>query len=154
MLILADTGILLRLMERTDPQHGTIRRAFHVLTARGDRFLVALQNMAEFWNVCTRPATARGGLGLTIAETHRRVRVLGRLLSILPDTPAVYSLWLGLVVAHSVQGRQVHDARLVAWMQANGVTQILTLNGPDFARYPGLTVLDPGVVAAPPPATP
>jgi hypothetical protein len=44
--------------------------------ARVDELVMATQNLAEFWNVCTRPATARGGLGLSIAETDRRLSVL------------------------------------------------------------------------------
>jgi predicted nucleic acid-binding protein len=151
MLILADSGILLRLMERADPQHGAIRQAVRALTARGDELVTSVQNVAEFWNVCTRPATARGGLGLDVAETDRRVRVLERLVDILADHPAAYRLWRQLVVAHAVRGRQVHDARLVALLRAHGITHILTLNGGDFARYPGLTVLDPAGATAPPP---
>jgi hypothetical protein len=51
--------------------------------------------------------------------------------------------WRRLVVACSVAGVQVHDARLVAAMLAHGVPQLLTLNGRDFARYPGIAVLHP-----------
>ncbi len=61
MLILVDSGILLRLMERADPQHGVIRHAIRTHTARGDELVTAFQNVAEFWNVCTRPTTSRGG---------------------------------------------------------------------------------------------
>jgi predicted nucleic acid-binding protein len=68
MLILADSGVLLRLLERADPLHATIRAAVRTLVARGDELVTATQNMAEFWNVCTRPATARGGLGLATAD--------------------------------------------------------------------------------------
>jgi predicted nucleic acid-binding protein len=43
---------------------------------------------------------------------------------------------------------QVHDARLVASMKANGVTHILTFNISDFARYEveGIVVVDPVTV--------
>jgi hypothetical protein len=79
MLVLLDSGILLRLLEPTDPQHATIRGAVRSLRARGDTLLIASQNAAEFWNVCTRPATARGGYGLSVAEADRRLRILERL---------------------------------------------------------------------------
>ena len=55
MAVLADTGILVRLLERTDPQHAVVRQAVRTLRARGARLVTAPQNMAEFWNVCTRP---------------------------------------------------------------------------------------------------
>jgi predicted nucleic acid-binding protein len=143
MLILIDSGILLRLLEPTDPQHPVIRQAIRTLRSRGDHLVTSPQNAAEFWNVCTRPATARGGFGLTIAEAERRLRIIERLFQVPPDHLASYALWRQLVVIHAVQGVQVHDARLVAYMQAHGITHILTLNGADFARYPGITAIAP-----------
>lgn len=150
MLILADTGILLRLFNTADPLHAPVAAAVTTLRARGDRFAFAFQNAAEFWNVCTRPAAARGGLGLDAAESDRRLALVEAGFSLLSESPAVYGIWRQLVVAHGVQGKQVHDARLAALMAANGITHILTLNGADFARYPGLICLDPASVAGPP----
>jgi len=147
MQVLVDTGILLRLLDRSDPHHSSIRQALRRLRARGDVPVTSSQNVAEFWNVCTRPATARGGYGLSVAETERRVRLLERLLPILTEMPAAYPLWRNLVMAHSVQGVQVHDARLVALMQAHGLTHLLTLNVADFSRYQGvMTALLPADV--------
>lgn len=143
MVVLIDTGILLRLLDRNDPQHATIRQALRLLRGRGDTFVLSPQNAAEFWNVCTRPATARGGFGLTVQQTEHRLRLAERLFPVLPDSPAAYALWKQLVVRHGVMGVQVHDARLVAWMQAHGITQILTLNAADFGRYQGITALTP-----------
>jgi predicted nucleic acid-binding protein len=150
MLILADSGILLRLLERTDPQHTAVRQAVRALRSRGDQVMTSPQNVAEFWNVCTRPATARGGLGLAVAETDRRLRIIERLFPILPDHGATYSRWRQLVVSHAVQGVQVHDARLVAYMQAHAITHILTLNATDFARYPGITSIAPADLSTAP----
>jgi predicted nucleic acid-binding protein len=154
MLVLVDSGILLRLLEPTDPQHGVIRGAVRALRGRGDTLVTAPQNAAEFWNVCTRPVTARGGLGLTIADADRRLRVIERLFRVIPDSPAAYQTWRGLLVAQGVSGVQVHDTRLVALMQVHGITHILTLNGADFARYPGIVPIDPASLSAPPQATP
>src|SRR5689334_10528976 len=124
MLILADTGILLRLLEPTDPKHVEVRNAVKLVRQRGHRVVTAPQNAAEFWNVCTRPVSARGGLGLTVTETDRRLRIVERLFQVLPDAPAAYPLWRSLVVAHGVMGVQVHDARLVALMQVHGLTHL------------------------------
>jgi predicted nucleic acid-binding protein len=146
MHFLLDTGILLRLLDRSDPYHAHIRLALKRLRLRGDTPVTSAQNIAEFWNVCTRPASARGGYGLSIAETERRVRLLERLFPVFTETPAAYPLWRNLVGAHGVQGVQVHDARLVGLMQAHGITHIVTLNGADFARYPGVVALHPTAV--------
>lgn len=95
MLILVDSGILLRLVDLGDPQHAEIRGAVRALRSRGDTLVTSAQNAAEFWNVCTRPATARGGYGLSIADADRRLRVIERLFQVLPDSRAGYQNWRG-----------------------------------------------------------
>jgi predicted nucleic acid-binding protein len=50
------------------------------------------------------------------------------------------------VFEHNVMGAQVHDARLAAAMSAHKLTHILTLNGSDFKRFPGITSVHPDSV--------
>jgi predicted nucleic acid-binding protein len=146
MRYLVDSNILLRLLQRNDPHHSTIRQAVRALLARGDELCCAPQNIVELWNVSTRPATARGGFGLTTAETDRRVRLIERVFTVLEETPAVYPEWRRLVVRNSVSGVQVHDARIVAVMKVHGITHALTLNVTDFSRYAGITGVAPDQV--------
>jgi predicted nucleic acid-binding protein len=143
MLWLLDSNILLRLFHRSDAQHALVRQALAALWARGDRFAFTSQVLSEFWSVCTRPATARGGLGVSLAETDRRVRVIERFYRFLPDTQAIHTEWRRVIVAHAVQGVQVHDARLVAAMNVHGVSHVLTFNVSDFNRYPGIIAVHP-----------
>ena len=42
---------------------------------------------------------------------------------------------MGFIQDGRAQGRQVHDANIVAVMLANRVGRLATLNGKDFARY-------------------
>jgi predicted nucleic acid-binding protein len=146
MLILADTGVLLRLLDRADPQHMDVRDAVRTIRQRGDRCVTSPQNAAEFWNVCTRPATARGGLGLTGLETERRLRIIERLFPVLVDSPNTYAHWRNLVVTHGVMGVQAHDAKLAAFMMAHGLTHVLTFNASDFTRYPTIVAMTPAGV--------
>lgn len=148
MLYLADTGILLRLFNKADPDCVPVRNALLKLRRDGHGFVVSTQNIAEFWNVSTRPASARGGFGLSIEETDRRVRVIERLCTVLPENASGYAMWRNLVKTHSVQGVQVHDARLAAWMLSHAVSHLLTLNEADFARYPNITAVSPASVLA------
>jgi predicted nucleic acid-binding protein len=143
MRYLVDTNVLLRMLQRNDPNYSIIRQAVRTLMARGDELCCAPQNIVELWNVCTRPATARGGFGLTTTETERRVRLIERIFTILEETPAVYPEWRRLVVDNSVAGVQVHDARLVSLMNIHDITHVLTLNGADFSRYTGITSVSP-----------
>lgn len=80
MEILVDTGVILRLVIRTDPAHAEARNAARVLKSRGETLVILTQVAAEFWNVCTRPSAARGGYDLSIQETARKLRLIERLL--------------------------------------------------------------------------
>jgi predicted nucleic acid-binding protein len=154
-LILLDTNILLRYACATDPAFTTVDTAISTLHARGEVLCVVPQNLYEFWAAATRPIAANG-LGLTIPECQVQVARIKRLFRLLADLPTLLDEWESLVVAHSCSGRTSFDARLVAAMQTHGVIRILTLNAADFARFPGIIVLDPATVAvpsAPPPST-
>ncbi len=72
MRYLLDTGILIRIPHRSDPLNTDIRNAIRRLALDGNTFVTTRQNVAEFWNVCTRPASSRGGYGLTTDDTARR----------------------------------------------------------------------------------
>ena len=148
MRYLLDTGILLRLVNRQAAAHAEIRAAVRALKAGGNEVVTTFQNMSEFWNVCTRPIEARGGLGLSLEETRRRLRTIERIANVLHDSSEAYARWKELVVAHAVRGVQVHDAKLVALMGLSGITHILTLNPGDFARYPDVTAVTPAQVIA------
>ncbi len=146
MEILVDTGVLLRLVIRTDPAHAEARNAVRVLKSRGETLVTLTQITAEFWNVCTRPPAARGGYNLSILEAARKLRLVERLFEVRPDSLAVFQEWKRLVVAHSVRGVKVHDTRLVAAMRAHGITHILTFNTDDFKRFSGIIAVDPASV--------
>ncbi len=90
------------------------------------------------------PAELRYGLGLSVAGAERHTRLLERFFTILPDSAATYQSWRVLVVEHQVSGRKVHDVYLVAAMIAHGVTQIMTFDTGDFARYGAIQATDPG----------
>jgi predicted nucleic acid-binding protein len=142
---LIDTNVLLRLSRQDDPQHQLVKAVLRRLDEQDDELYFALQNIAEFWNVCTRPSE-RNGYGLSISETKRCVDEIERTMIFLPDNEEVYSIWRRLVVAHQVRGVHVHDARLVAIMQTYGLTHILTLNQTDFLRYENVQAIHPSHV--------
>ncbi len=143
MIYLVDTNVLLRFLFRADPEYTAIRAAVRILKARGDETFAALQNISEFWNVLTRPATVRGGYGLSITEAQYRLKFIERHFRVVPDPPSIYAEWKQIVISHSVKGVQVHDARIAALMKAHGIPRILTLNKSDFLRYKFVTAFDP-----------
>src|SRR4051812_1261948 len=114
MPYLVDTNIAVRLANRHDPLRGVAQQAITALRSRGETLCYTSQILGEFWNVCTRPTTARGGLGMSVPRTVRRVRLMEQFLVLLPETLPVHEEWRRLLEAHAVTGVQVHDARLVA----------------------------------------
>jgi predicted nucleic acid-binding protein len=125
--------------------HPDAVRAVSALLARSERVCIIPQNLIEFWNVATRPAD-KNGLGFTPAQTETEVSKIESLLTVLPDSPAIYPEWRRLVVAHSVSGKQVHDTRIVAAMNIHKIAHLLTFNADDFKRFSGITLIDPASI--------
>jgi predicted nucleic acid-binding protein len=144
MSILADTNILLRRTQPDHPSHTLAVESVAKLLATGEPVYFTPQNIAEFWNVATRPA-ANNGLGFSVTLTLSEVEKIERVLTVMPDSPAVYGEWKRLVAQHSVMGVKVHDAKLVAMMNVHRVRRILTFNINDFLRY-GVEAIHPSTL--------
>lgn len=143
MAYLVDTGVLLRLFDRADPEFPAIRDCIRRLRREPDRPRITPQNLAEFWSVTTRPTTARGGYGVAVNVAAKRIRFLESICDILYPSPESLQDWMQLIVTHSVLGVQVHDANLAAVMRVAQVPNVLTLNKADLVRYPGIVAVTP-----------
>jgi predicted nucleic acid-binding protein len=134
MSVLVDTNVLLRRAQPDHAHNAVAIESIGLLLDSGEPVHFTLQNISEFWNVATRPV-ANNGLGLPIALVVNEVQDIEQLMTLLPDTPAIYAEWKRLVTKHSVRGAKVHDARLAAAMNVHAVRRILTFNGDDFTRF-------------------
>ncbi len=56
MRVLVDTNVLLRTVQSNHPHFAEATTAIATLVRRGDSVFFSPQNIAEFWNVATRPA--------------------------------------------------------------------------------------------------
>ena len=142
MNYLSDTNILLRLVQSQSPHHTKAQNAVDELLKRGDALFITLQNVSEFWNVCTRPVD-KNGFGFLPAGPDIELLKIEQVFDILPDTLDVYKNWRELVVKHSVSGVQVHDAKIVAAMKAHNIKNLLTFNAKDFKRYTDIKAVEP-----------
>ena len=142
MAILVDSNVLVFLVQQEHPWHEESKRALKFFLSTEDQVIVFLQNIAEFWNVCARPAD-KNGLGLSVTESERRLGELELIVTLLPDATATYQQWRRLVLQHEVKGVEVHDARLAAGMIVHGITRILTYNPKDFKRYREIIAIHP-----------
>ncbi len=127
-MILCDTNLLLYSAQPDDPRFSEATGFILNSLARGEQLVVSSQNLAEFWNVATRPLE-RNGFGFSVSRA---------------DADLDYPLEsIAVLLQHEVQGVQVHDARLVAGMKAYGIGHVATYNGKDFTRHTGVTVHNP-----------
>lgn len=68
------------------------------------------------------------------------------LLTLLPESPAIYTAWKEIVRRNEVRGVKVHDARLVAIMNVYAIESILTFNDADFKRYREINAIHPSSI--------
>ena len=139
---LADTNLLLRLADPDSKQHAVATQALARLLGKGDEVYLTPQNFIEFWAVATRPVEANG-FGWTSERTAKEVADLQERFAMLPDSPEVFTRWLELVQRLPIHGKRVHDARLVAVLQAHAVEHLITFNTSDFAAFSFLSLIDP-----------
>ena len=144
MPYLIDTNCLVTLAQRDKSAHRTgVIHSISLLRRRHERLCVCSQNMAEFWTVATRPATSRGGLGLTLPTANAVLAKFETRFEMLPSSQRTYGEWRRLIVDYGVSGVATHDARIAAAMLVHGVEHILTIDR-GFNRYsPAITVVDP-----------
>jgi predicted nucleic acid-binding protein len=149
MNVVLDTNILGRMAEPGHPQCQLALDASDALRQRGDIPCVLPQVLYEFWVVATRPV-AQNGLGMTAVQAESELARIEGIFPVLPETPAVFTEWRRLVTTNQIIGKSAHDARLVAAMAVHQISHILTFNTGHFARFPGITALDPVVATKPP----
>jgi predicted nucleic acid-binding protein len=148
MAYLLDTGVLLRLVDEQDADHALIKRIVGLLGNQGAELHIGTQNIAEFWNVATRPK-ANNGLQLSPATVLTLFQsAIETICSALPEREDTPNILKRLLVKHEVVGKQVHDARLVAVMLSWQVESILTLNPRNFRRFEaeGISVIEPAAI--------
>jgi predicted nucleic acid-binding protein len=141
MRLLLDTNVIIRAAQPNDPTWNEIDQALTTLISFGCTLCVVPQNLYEFWVVATRP-TDVNGFGLSASDAKSLVDATLERLTLLRDERGVFDSWFDLVERYKVEGKTAHDTRLVAAMQRHSISNLLTSNKADFARYP-LTALTP-----------
>src|SRR5438552_1128567 len=129
---LVDTNILLRLSKKDDPNYLLVQAAIEALVMEGSELCFTPQNLIEFWNVCTRPAS-HNGFGLSVSETDRLARAIEGTMTLLQDNEKIYPEWRRLVMRNSVRGLLVHDARLAAAIRVLAISLFMNFNHPHIA---------------------
>ena len=132
-----DTNILLRWSHANDKDHRIVRDSLLYLSEQGLELYVPPQNLAEFWNVCTRPV-ANNGFNFSIERAQDEIARIEAQFLVIEEKRAAYFEWKRLSVEKRVVGVQVHDALRAALYLVHGFSHLLTFNARDFGRY-GIT---------------
>lgn len=142
MKLLLDSNVLLRWADSRAPEHDQCTEAVTRLAEASNTLYVCAQVIIESYVVSSRPVKSNG-LGFTVAEARQFLVDVEESFPCLPEPSDIGKQWTGLMMRHSVMGKQAHDARIAALMLSHGITHLVTLNPTDFARYSGITVVTP-----------
>lgn len=131
--VFLDTNILVYANVDSAPLHKTALDRIQQLWDDGNDLWISQQVMREFLAVLTRPQTFSQPQPVSVVV--ERVHWFQEHFHIAGEGGLVTENLLDLVTKLNVRGKQVHDANIVATMQVQGISQLLTHNVADFNRY-------------------
>lgn len=130
--LFVDTNVLVYANVLEAPLHACALDAIHAARQAGRVLWISRQVIREYLVVMTRPQAFENLPRTTVLEqVHRFVAHF----QVADETPAVTAHLLALMETYAIGGKQVHDANLVATMQAHHIRCLLTHNTQDFQRF-------------------
>jgi predicted nucleic acid-binding protein len=136
-----DANVLVYAALTHHPLYGTAIARLLALWGAGAELWISRQVMREYLAAMTRPGQYTGTI--PVASLIGDVQRFERTYVVAEDRAAVTANLLTLLSTIQVGGKQVHDANIVATMQAYGVPNLLTHNVADFTRYGTLITVVP-----------
>lgn len=128
-----DTNILIYANVATAPLHEPALNAIRNAHRAGRSLWISRQVLREFIAARTRPQTfAQPSDPKVVIE---RVGYLESHFQVADDTADVTDQLIELMRDFQIGGKQVHDANIVATMQAYRIPALLTHNTNDFERF-------------------
>jgi predicted nucleic acid-binding protein len=135
-----DTNILVFASFPGSPFHDAARSRLSQLENGGVRFWTSRQVLREFLALTTRPGAVIPSP--TVAALSQAIRQFEAEFEIADEDAAVTALLIDLLTSRTVQGKQIHDANIVATMRRYNISWLLTHNTADFTRYvPDISLL-------------
>ncbi|MEN8133204.1 MAG: PIN domain-containing protein [Pseudomonadota bacterium] len=128
-----DTNILVYANVAAAPFHEQALNALKTAYQSERPLWISRQVLREFIAARTRPQTfAQPSMPEVVIE---RVRYLQERFQVADDTAAVTGKLIKLLEDFKIGGKQIHDANIVATMQAYDIPCLLTHNIKDFERF-------------------
>jgi predicted nucleic acid-binding protein len=144
--VFVHTNVLVFANTATAPLHTEARAALRLLSASGNELWVSRQVFREYLATLSRPQSFSLPIPMT-ALVADIVRFQAQ-FRIAEGGPVVTANLVAILSSISVGGKQVHDANIVATMQAHGLRRLLTHNSADFVRFGALIQIEPLVPTA------
>ena len=134
--VFLDTNILVYANIAEAPFHEAALGAIRTCERAGSSLWVSRQVLREYLAVLTRSGIFDRPIPKKTLITQ--VRLFTDRFQVAEDTAHVTQHLLALMEQFSIGGKQVHDANIVATMQAYGIKQLFTHNKKDFDRFSSL----------------
>jgi predicted nucleic acid-binding protein len=131
--VFIDTNVLVYANARHAPLHQEAKDVLERLWNDGVELWISRQVLREYLAVLSRPQLFAKPISPQTLAQH--VVYFQTRFKIAEDGPGVTERLLDLMIQVKAGGKQVHDANIVATMQAHGLTHLLTHNTADFTRY-------------------
>jgi len=131
--LFVDTNVLVYAVVIESPFHVVARAALSTYERLGWESWISRQVMREFITTFTRPHAFLNPIALTMLTAM--VRSFETRFQIAEDNAQVTNHLLSLIEQIPMGGKLIHDANIVATMQAYGINHLLTHNLKDFVRF-------------------
>lgn len=131
--VFVDTNILLRAILTDIEWHIEADELIKRMLREDSDLWISGQVIREFIVQATHPRTLK--VPLTIKEVVRELGLIEQLFHVADETAAVRTKLLSLLQTYPTQGKQIHDANIVATMLVNDIDTLLTSNIEDFKRF-------------------
>lgn len=138
--VFVDTNVLVYANVISAPLRAAAQARLQSLIGAGVELWTSRQVLREYCAVLSRPQwfsvpVAAPAIDADLVRFEAAFRIA-------EDGPAIFLRLRALLLAIPVGGKQVHDANIVATMQAHGLRQLLTHNTSDFTRFvPAVSLL-------------
>ncbi len=139
--VFLDTNVLVYANVASSPLHQRSLEAMQSYVGTGTTLWISRQVLREYLAAVTLPQVF--STPVTPREALTRVRYFQSHFRIAEDGPEVTERLLALVEQIPIGGKQIHDANIVATMQAHALSHLPTHNTADFARFTHLITVVP-----------
>jgi predicted nucleic acid-binding protein len=136
--LFVDTNILIYANVATAPFHEQALNAIKTAHQSMRPIWISRQILREFFAARTRPQTFSQPLSQNVVID--RIRYFEERFQVADDTASVTGQLIKLMRDFKIEGKQVHDANIVATMLAYDIRCLLTHNVKDFQRFGALPV--------------